>query len=168
MSKDFKRTGKPFVRVNKSLEQFAWPFERMHKTDNVERTGKPFKRVKIILLIRMIGCAIGLPIERMLKWFSKPFRAHGLIMKQAMLLCIVFVVVLFLSLLSISRPLFSRSKMETISISYLNNVFSCCLKLLNISWRCLSSWLKMTAEFIVCLTTESHRCGSRRFDRYTE
>ena len=91
MSKDFKRTGKPFVRVNKSLEQFAWPFERMHKTDNVERTGKPFKRVKIILLIRMIGCAIGLPIERMLKWFSKPFRAHGLIMKQAMLLCIVFI-----------------------------------------------------------------------------
>ena len=30
-----------------------------------------------------------------------------------------------------------------------------------------SSWFEMIAELIVCLTIESHRCGSRRFDRYT-
>ena len=37
---------------------------------------------------------IGLPIVRMnklLKWFAKPFQAHGLIMERAMLLCIVFI-----------------------------------------------------------------------------
>ena len=28
-------------------------------------------------------------------------------------------------------------------------------------------FLTMIAELIVCLTIESHRCGSRRFDRYT-
>ena len=33
--------------------------------------------------------------------------------------------------------------------------------------RCLSSWFKMIDELIVCLTIESQRCGSRRFDRYT-
>ena len=33
--------------------------------------------------------------------------------------------------------------------------------------RCSSSWFEMIAELIVCLTIESHRCGSRRFDRYT-
>ena len=65
----------------------------MNKTDNVERTGKPFERMKI-LLIRTIGCAIGLPIlwlNKLLKRFSKPFRAHGLIMEHIMLRCIVFI-----------------------------------------------------------------------------
>ena len=33
--------------------------------------------------------------------------------------------------------------------------------------RCLSSWFKMIDELIVCLTIESQRCGSGRFDRYT-
>ena len=33
--------------------------------------------------------------------------------------------------------------------------------------RCSSSWFEMIADLIVCLTIESHRCGSRRFDRYT-
>ena len=33
--------------------------------------------------------------------------------------------------------------------------------------RCSSSWFEMIAELIVCLMIESHRCGSRRFDRYT-
>ena len=33
--------------------------------------------------------------------------------------------------------------------------------------RCLSSWFKTIDELIVCLTIESQRCGSRRFDRYT-
>ena len=33
--------------------------------------------------------------------------------------------------------------------------------------RCSSSWFEMIAELIVCLTIESHRCGLRRFDRYT-
>ena len=28
-------------------------------------------------------------------------------------------------------------------------------------------FVTMIAELIVCLTIESHRCGSRRFDRYT-
>ena len=32
--------------------------------------------------------------------------------------------------------------------------------------RCSSSWFEMIAELIVCLTIESHRCGSRRFDLY--
>ena len=27
--------------------------------------------------------------------------------------------------------------------------------------RCSSSWFEMIAELIVCLTIESHRCGSR-------
>ena len=33
--------------------------------------------------------------------------------------------------------------------------------------RCSSSWFEMIAELIVCFTIESHRCGSRGFDRYT-
>ena len=32
---------------------------------------------------------------------------------------------------------------------------------------CSASWFKMIAELIVCLTIESARCGSRRFDHYT-
>ena len=64
----------------------------MSKTDNVEWTGKPFEQMKM-LLICMIGCTIGLPIVQMtklLKQFSKPFLAHGLIREWAMLLCIFF------------------------------------------------------------------------------
>ena len=42
------------------------------------------------------------------------------------------------------------------------------LKAIRINYeRCLSSWFKMIDELIVCLTIESQRCGSRRFDRYT-
>ena len=60
---------------------------------NFERTGKQFERMKISL-ISLIGCAIRVAIVRMnklLKRFSKPIRAHGLIMEWAMLLCIVFI-----------------------------------------------------------------------------
>ena len=30
-----------------------------------------------------------------------------------------------------------------------------------------SSWFEMIAELMVCLTIESLRCGSQRFDRYS-
>ena len=81
--------------MNKLLEQFAWPFKRMSKTDNVEQTGKLFKQMKI-LLIHTIGCTIiiGLPIVQMnklLKQFAKLFQACSLIMECAMLLSIVFI-----------------------------------------------------------------------------
>ena len=33
--------------------------------------------------------------------------------------------------------------------------------------RCWLSWFNMIDELIVCLTIESQRCGSRRFDRHT-
>ena len=87
----------------------------MSKTDNVEQTGKLFKQMKI-LLIHTIGCTIiiGLPIVQMnklLKQFAKLFQACSLIMEWAMLLSIVS---FHLSLSSISRPLFSQLKMETI------------------------------------------------------
>ena len=88
----------------------------MSKTDNVEQTGKPFKQMKI-LLICTIGCTIiiGLPIiqmNKLLKWFAKLFQVNGLIMEWAMLLGVLFS--FHLSLSSISRPLFSQLKMETI------------------------------------------------------
>ena len=82
----------------------------MSKTDNVKQTGKPFKWMKI-LLICMIGCMIGLITRlmyKLLKRFAKPLWAHGLIMEQAMLLCIVFisfvVIVNFKAFITITMP----------------------------------------------------------------
>ena len=82
----------------------------MNKTDNVKQTGKPFKWIKILLII-MIGCMIGLLTRlmyKLLKRFAKPLWAHGLIMEQAMLLCIVFisfvVIVNFKAFITITMP----------------------------------------------------------------
>ena len=78
----------------------------MSKTDNVKQTGKPFKWMKILLI-----CMIGLLIRqtyKLLKRFAKPLWAHGLIMEQAMLLCIVFisfvVIVNFKAFITITMP----------------------------------------------------------------
>ena len=77
----------------------------MSKTYNVEWTGKPFKQMKI-LLICTIGCIIGLPII----WMNKLLT--GTLGNVA-----VYCSHLILSLLSISRPLFSQSEMEIFNFS---------------------------------------------------
>ena len=61
----------------------------MSKMDNAKRTGKPFEWMEI-LLIHTIGLPI-VQMNKLLKWFWKPFRAHGLIIERVMLLCIVFI-----------------------------------------------------------------------------
>ena len=73
--------------MNKLFERFGQPFEWMSKMDNAKRTGKPFEWMKV-LLIHTIGLPI-VQMNKLLKWFWKPFQAHGLIMERVMLLCIV-------------------------------------------------------------------------------
>ena len=75
--------------MNKLFQRFGQPFEWMSKMDNAKWTGKPFEWMKV-LLIHTIGLPI-VQMNKLLKWFWKPFRAHGLIMERVMLLCIVFI-----------------------------------------------------------------------------